>query len=184
VNNFKPKIKIFVTLFLILNISFFIYTSIKKTKNQTYLKSELVDITKILKYGEILKNIKLSDRYGSIFDLDDYNVKPILFVFVKFTNEQLNILNKGLCYNLKSYFSRGLNIIYVTVNKEKIENSKELILFYDTDDHQFFETFKVQKCCGAVILLDKNHRVVLSTPNILSAALIKEILENKVDSLF
>jgi hypothetical protein len=186
----KNKIKIIIALFLIIITLVFLIFRLQRREYNSETMNVIYqpDLTKILQYGDKLETVRITDRYGNIFDIDDYKNKPILFLFCNANNEHIIKFNDTLKSNIDKYIKTGLQIIYVTTNKNQENtlikmNSKEKI-FYDTDELLFFNQFKISRGCGSTILINKNKTILLSTLTLLPIDIIEEIINNKKDILF
>jgi len=187
----QSKTKRYIALFIILNVFVYLYFSFSKRPSESapLQKREAPDISEILQYGDKVENVKLTDKYGNVFDMDAYRDQPLLLLFMKSDFEHLQKYDTELRISLKDFFDKGLKPIYINstfeIPKEQIENYKGAIkIFQDTDDFLFFNKFKSRKCCGSSILLDRKHIVLLSTISSLRPQQIKDIVEYKEDSIF
>jgi preprotein translocase subunit YajC len=164
--------KIFFSIIIISIVLLFVFIRSNRQEQNVcaVCNNEIPDGNKILQYGEVLGDIKLFDRFGKKFDLNEYKNKPVLMIFGTFSKE--TIFNKINEINVKldEFIRRGLDIIYISrkIATDSIinaihENWDKMKVYFDTDTLTFFKTFKIEKCLGSAILLNKKKKVLLST---------------------
>jgi hypothetical protein len=157
------KTKIFIVIFILLNIIILAYFNIRK--NNKVINTRKYDLSNIYKNGEYISDIKIKDRHNNEFNISDYKNKSILFSFSSSDLLKIKEFNDSINFYTENLKEIGLNIVYITLNKSDtvsiIDKSK---IFYDTDSLIFFNKFRVADCCGALILINRNHRVLFSTP--------------------
>jgi hypothetical protein len=180
------KIKIIFTIFLVLNVLFFIAFNKPKIKIQKSCIDKYPDVANILQYGDNVKNIKFDDKYGNHFDFKQYQNNPVLICFLKSDYNSVSILNDSLTKHLKIPLENGLKIIYITKDKNdnKSIESKNINLFYDTDSLDISRKFHATESPTQLLLLNKEKTVLLSTVNVLPFSILVKIIENKNDELF
>ncbi len=163
------------------------FANIKGKKQIRVCRGNQIDMTKMLQYGEEVNDIEIVDRLGQLFDLDSFRNKPVLFLFVKDDIKNIRSFNDSLRRHLGDYNERGLNTVFINIgqNKEdaKISKQNDLTVYYDTDSLSLFKSFKVFNH-GSNLILNKNHRVVLSTVNVLSPIELAKIMRFKARDIF
>lgn len=142
----NTKKKLIILIGVILCLLIFMFLIIKENPRIKGCPGDKLDLTEMLQFNEKVKNIKIKDRYGNIFDLDRYENTPVLFYFVKDNTNKIIIFNDTLKKVFINYIDEGLKIIYI--NAKQIENVREHFknseteIFYDSDSLLIFKALK------------------------------------------
>jgi len=183
---FKKIVSVFFTIITIL----YIYSNIisqEKNKNCSQIPG---DINEIFKYKDLIDSIRLIDRYNNIFDLNDFYNTPLLFLFTRLDEKGLKIHINNIEILFERYIKRGMKIIIINAKnldfkyiRREYGYQDAINIYIDTDDHLFFKTFR-SYLHPSIIILNKNHKVMLSTVVWLPFEQIFKIIENKENEIF
>ncbi len=173
--------------FIIIFSGIFIFVKLKTNKQCTGCSNHKIDITKMLQNGDQLHDLMIGDRFGQIFNMDDYKNKPILFSFVTDNIQNIKIYDDSIKSYLGKYIKDGLIPIYINsshdIDRHEMQNLSNPRIFFDDDSLNFSKAFKIHKHSSSIIL-DKNHRVVLSSLGALLPKNLLKILEYKEKEIF
>jgi hypothetical protein len=181
----SQKIKILLGLFIILNVVLFLRFHKNDITQNKFCGDKYPDMTRIYQFGEYVENIPVVDRYGKVFNLNNYTGKPLIMQFLKTDTKAILVLNDSLTNNLGIFIKKGLNIAYITIGKKTMDFlGNNTSIYYDSDSMNIFKKYKATESFSHLLLLDKNRKVLLSTVYGLSFPLILEIINNKNMELF
>jgi hypothetical protein len=178
----NTKLRVALLLLLMLFSSIIILANRKKEKEYNSSSGIQIDLTKMLQFGEHVNEIKLTDRYGRTFNLDDFCNGPILLVFIRKKLQDFKAYEDSLHKCLKVNIAKGLNIVFICF-EDFGQNSKRTDLsvpntFCDTNRMDGFKAFKVYNHSSCIIL-DKKHNVVLATTRLLTHVELDKIFQYK-----
>ncbi len=150
-------------------------------------RGDKIDMSKMLQYGEPVRNIKLADKNGRVFDLNEYHHQPLLLVFVGGKLKNIKVYDDSLRKHIGDYLDRGLNLVYIyrenVQNRLKVTQSLNMDMYYDDDSLSLFTAFRVYDHYSCIIL-NREHHVVLSTIVVLAPREIAKIIEYKQSDIF
>jgi hypothetical protein len=180
----KIENKIVLLLLAIIIMGYLINVNIKSQKT---CQTAQVDMTQMLQYGESLRDIKSIDKNGRIFNSVNFKGKPVLFIFVKDDRERIYALIDSLQLHLQKYRQMGLTFFIVnhpaSYAKANSLNSKETLIFDDTEELPIFKGFKVNNH-GSCIILNRKLETVLSTLKVLRPEEVARIVHYKEKDIF
>jgi cytochrome oxidase Cu insertion factor (SCO1/SenC/PrrC family) len=184
----KDKKRFLILNIIIIVVGIFIIVNIQK-KQFIYNKicsGDLIDMTKMLQYGEKVSNIEFKDKYGNIFDLEKFKNEPLLLFFIKDNLRNIQIFNDSLDKYIGEYSRKGLKYIFINTdrnNNADSANQTRLNVYYDTDSLSLCKLFKVYNH-GSNIILNKDHKVILSTIKVLFPEELLKIIKYKEKDIF
>lgn len=144
----------------------------------------------VFKNGEVISDIKIQGRHGKTFDIDDFKNEAVLFVFLLNNNKELIKYYKELNPLIKDNVKKGLQLVFVALEDssrsrpDTLENNMNTHIFYETNKADFLKKFKRKNCCDAMIMINKNHEVVLNAVTYLSPEQLSQIVNKKCYKIF
>ncbi len=144
----------------------------------------------VFKNGEVISDIKIHAKHGKTFDIDDFKNEAVLFVFLINNNKELIKYYKELNPLIKDNVKKGLQLVFVAMQDssrsrpDTLENNMNTHIFYETNKADFIKKFKRRNCCDAMIMINKNHEVVLNATLYLSPENLSQIVNKKSKKIF
>jgi len=179
--------RFFLLVLLVALIAILIIANPKEPKNFASFSNNSVDLTKMLQYGEKVQDIRVADRDGHVFDLAALCNKPLLLVFVRDNLENIQAFNDSLHKHLRQHIAKGMSIVFINrcgdLLTSKSYEKGGATVFCDNELSSLFNAFKVNNHSSCIIL-NKNHKVILSTVSIVRPTDLEKIVHHKETDIF